>query len=230
MGGAWPCGHTSSCGCDAAVCCCAAALSCRRRQRRHRRRRRRRRLCLGCRIELALGARPGSHTPPQMRCYDVAQLSMKFDRHLDAEIVDFQILSEDYSKAVFLCADRRWAAAAVWCCGAGSCGRAGGRPLGGEEAAEGAAAAVHAAAHSPDPCAFVALPPYPAHPIQSGLPRSICFHARFGAYYKTRVPKFGRDLAYCPFSAELLVAASAPEVRGLACWLVWGRRGQLCTA
>ncbi|KAI7845268.1 hypothetical protein COHA_001310 [Chlorella ohadii] len=85
--------------------------------------------------------------PPQMRCYDVSQLSMKFDRHLDAEIVDFQILSEDYSKAVFLCADR-----------------------------------------------------------------SVCFHARFGAYYKTRVPKFGRDLAYCPFSAELLVAASAPEV------------------
>lgn len=42
-----------------------------------------------------------------MRCYDVSQLSMKFDRHLDAEIVDFQILSEDYSKAVFLCADRR---------------------------------------------------------------------------------------------------------------------------
>ena len=26
------------------------------------------------------------------------------------------------------------------------------------------------------------------------------------------MPKFGRDLAYCPFSAELLVAASAPEV------------------
>lgn len=41
-----------------------------------------------------------------MRCYDVNQLSMKFDRHMDSEIVDFQILSEDYSKAVFLCADR----------------------------------------------------------------------------------------------------------------------------
>jgi hypothetical protein len=66
---------------------------------------------------------PGMHSPPscpsghrlaatccglQMRCYDVNQLSMKFDRHLDSEIVDFQILSEDYSKAVFLCADRRW--------------------------------------------------------------------------------------------------------------------------
>jgi ribosome biogenesis protein ENP2 len=51
-----------------------------------------------------------------MRCYDVAQLSMKFSRHLDSEIVDFQILSDDYSKAAFLCADRRWVG-----------GRAGGR-------------------------------------------------------------------------------------------------------
>ena len=41
---------------------------------------------------------------------------------------------------------------------------------------------------------------------------SISLHAKFGAYYRTRVPKAGRDLAYCPFSAELLVAASAPEV------------------
>jgi ribosome biogenesis protein ENP2 len=86
-----------------------------------------------------------------MRCYDVSQLSMKFDRHLDAEIVDFQLLSDDYSKAVFLCADR-----------------------------------------------------------------SLCFHARFGAYYKMRVPRFGRDLAYCPGSAELLVVGSAPEVYRLS--------------
>ena len=85
--------------------------------------------------------------PPRVRVYDLSQLSMKFERHLDSEIVDFQILSEDYSKAVFLCADR-----------------------------------------------------------------SLNFHAKFGAYYKMRVPKFGRDLAYCPFTAELLVASSAPEI------------------
>ena len=42
--------------------------------------------------------------------------------------------------------------------------------------------------------------------------RHICFHARFGAYYSTRVPVFGRDLAYAPFSADLLVVGSASEV------------------
>ncbi|DBA73463.1 TPA: hypothetical protein ACH3X1_011491 [Trebouxia sp. C0004] len=72
---------------------------------------------------------------------------MKFERHFDAEIVDFQILSDDYSKAAFLCQDR-----------------------------------------------------------------SIHFHAKFGQYYSTRVPSFGRDLAYAPFSADLLVVGSAPEV------------------
>eukprot|EP00197_Chlamydomonas_leiostraca_P004092 CAMPEP_0202871522 /NCGR_PEP_ID=MMETSP1391-20130828/18922_1 /ASSEMBLY_ACC=CAM_ASM_000867 /TAXON_ID=1034604 /ORGANISM="Chlamydomonas leiostraca, Strain SAG 11-49" /LENGTH=663 /DNA_ID=CAMNT_0049552351 /DNA_START=89 /DNA_END=2076 /DNA_ORIENTATION=- len=85
--------------------------------------------------------------PPMVKVFDLANLSLKFDRHLDAEIVDFQILTEDYSKAVFLCTDR-----------------------------------------------------------------TVCFHARFGSYHKTRVPRFGRDLAYAPFAAELLVAGSAPEV------------------
>lgn len=85
--------------------------------------------------------------PPRVRVYDVSQLSMKFERHLDSAIVDFQILTTDYSKAVFLCEDR-----------------------------------------------------------------SLRFHARFGAYYQLRVPRFGRDLAYSSYSAELLVSGSAPEV------------------
>lgn len=89
--------------------------------------------------------------PPRVRVYDVSQLSMKFERHLDAEIVDFQILTDDYSKVVFLCTDR-----------------------------------------------------------------TLNFHARFGGYYKTRIPKFGRDLAYCPFTAELLVASSSPEIYRLS--------------
>jgi ribosome biogenesis protein ENP2 len=42
--------------------------------------------------------------------------------------------------------------------------------------------------------------------------RSVWFHARYGAHYKLRIPKFGRDLAYVPSAAELLVCASAPEV------------------
>ncbi|DBB18809.1 TPA: hypothetical protein ACH3X3_000404 [Trebouxia sp. C0006] len=88
----------------------------------------------------------GIHAP-RLRVYELSQLSMKFERHFDAEIVDFQILSDDYSKAAFLCEDR-----------------------------------------------------------------SIHFHAKYGQHYSTRVPSFGRDLAYAPFSADLLVVGSAPEV------------------
>lgn len=83
----------------------------------------------------------------QVKVYDLANLSLKFDRHVDAEIIDFQILSDDYSKAVFLCTDR-----------------------------------------------------------------TVSFHARFGSYLKVRTPRVGRDMAYAPFTAELLVAGSAPEV------------------
>ncbi|KXZ56503.1 hypothetical protein GPECTOR_1g450 [Gonium pectorale] len=85
--------------------------------------------------------------PFSVRCFDLANLSMKFERNLDAEVVDFCVLSEDFSKLAFLCSDR-----------------------------------------------------------------SIMFHARFGSYYRTRVPKFGRDLGYFAPTAELLVVGSAPEV------------------
>ena len=68
-------------------------------------------------------------------------------RHLDAEIVDFQIISEDYSKLAFLCADR-----------------------------------------------------------------SICFHAKFGNYHKTRTPKQGRDLAFAKATSDLLVVGSTHEI------------------
>lgn len=64
--------------------------------------------------------------------------------HLTHSLPPLQILSEDYSKAAFLCADR-----------------------------------------------------------------SVCLHAKFGSYLKLRVPKFGRDLAYAPNVAELLVAGSS---------------------
>ncbi|KIZ02919.1 Nucleolar protein 10 [Monoraphidium neglectum] len=115
--------------------------------------------------------------PPMLKVYDLANLAMKFDRHMDSEVVDFTILSEDYSKAAFLCADR-----------------------------------------------------------------TVSFHARFGGYYKARAPahrafalngstrgtragsgtaqqlkgvrtpRQGRDLAYAPHLAELVVAGSASEL------------------
>ncbi|PWZ08122.1 Nucleolar protein 10 [Zea mays] len=44
--------------------------------------------------------------PPQVKVYELKELSMKFERHMISEIVDFQILGDDYSKLAFLCADR----------------------------------------------------------------------------------------------------------------------------
>ncbi|CAH2246123.1 nucleolar 10 [Pelobates cultripes] len=43
---------------------------------------------------------------PRVRCYDTYQLSLKFERCLDSDVVKFDILSEDYSKVVFLQCDR----------------------------------------------------------------------------------------------------------------------------
>lgn len=44
--------------------------------------------------------------PPQIKVYELRELSLKFERHLDSEIIDFEVLSDDYSKLAFLCADR----------------------------------------------------------------------------------------------------------------------------
>ncbi|XP_062535155.1 nucleolar protein 10 [Armigeres subalbatus] len=43
---------------------------------------------------------------PRVKCYDVNNLSLKFERCFDSEVVKFKILSEDYGKVVFLQADR----------------------------------------------------------------------------------------------------------------------------
>ncbi|EKX53283.1 hypothetical protein GUITHDRAFT_64390, partial [Guillardia theta CCMP2712] len=89
--------------------------------------------------------------PPQVKVYELSELSMKFERHMDCEVVQFQILSDDYSKMAFLQADR-----------------------------------------------------------------TIEFHAKFGTYYKTRVPKVGRDLCYDPVSCDLVVVGSSPDVYRLS--------------
>lgn len=47
----------------------------------------------------------GGH-PPRVRVFDLANLSLKFERHLDSGVVDFQILGDDWAKAAFLCEDR----------------------------------------------------------------------------------------------------------------------------
>ncbi|XP_028130525.2 nucleolar protein 10 [Diabrotica virgifera virgifera] len=43
---------------------------------------------------------------PRIKCFDVNNLSLKFERCFDAEAVTFQILSDDYSKLIFLQCDR----------------------------------------------------------------------------------------------------------------------------
>lgn len=43
---------------------------------------------------------------PRIKCYDVNQLSLKFERCLCAEVTRFAILSDDYSKLALLLADR----------------------------------------------------------------------------------------------------------------------------
>ncbi len=57
-----------------------------------------------CKDERYIGA-IGSY-PPEFRLYDTDQLSMKFMRRLDSEIVDFIFLDDDWKKVVFLCSDR----------------------------------------------------------------------------------------------------------------------------
>ncbi|KAI3645973.1 hypothetical protein MP228_008901 [Amoeboaphelidium protococcarum] len=84
---------------------------------------------------------------PQIRVFELSQMSMKFERHTDAENVQFEILSEDWRKMALLQADR-----------------------------------------------------------------TIEFHSPAGMHFRTRIPKYGRDMAYHYQSADLLVAASGHEV------------------
>lgn len=44
--------------------------------------------------------------PPQLHVYDTTELSLKFKRHVNYEIVDFQILEESWRKFALLTADR----------------------------------------------------------------------------------------------------------------------------
>ncbi|SCV04144.1 LAMI_0H13762g1_1 [Lachancea mirantina] len=84
---------------------------------------------------------------PQIHVYDFANLSLKFERHTDAENVDFLILSDDWTKSIHLQNDR-----------------------------------------------------------------SIQFQNKGGLYYTTRIPKFGRSLAYNKVNCNLYVGASGDEL------------------
>lgn len=84
---------------------------------------------------------------PQIHVYDFENLSLKFDRHTNAENVNFLLMSDDWTKSVHLQTDR-----------------------------------------------------------------SIEFQNKGGIYYRTRIPHFGRDLAYESNSCDLYVAASQSQL------------------
>lgn len=84
---------------------------------------------------------------PRVRCFDTYQLSQKFERCLDSDVVTFDILSDDYSKLVFLHIDRY-----------------------------------------------------------------VEFHSQHGHYYKTRIPKFGRDFSYHYPSCDLYFVGASSEI------------------
>ncbi|EDR09268.1 NUC153 and WD40 repeat-containing nucleolar rRNA processing-related protein [Laccaria bicolor S238N-H82] len=84
---------------------------------------------------------------PQMRVWDLDQLSLKFERHSDAENVDFVILSDDWTKSIHLQNDR-----------------------------------------------------------------TIELHTQGGFHYRTRIPRFGRSLAYHFPSCDAYFSASGNEI------------------
>lgn len=84
---------------------------------------------------------------PRLKCFDTAQMSLKFERGLDSDVVNFQFLGEDYGKIVFLQCDR-----------------------------------------------YIEL------------------HSQFGRYYRLRIPKYGRDMAYHFPSCDLYVGGIGSEV------------------
>ncbi|XP_055526515.1 nucleolar protein 10 [Wyeomyia smithii] len=65
--------------------------------------------CVATSVELSLDGQyilaTGTYKP-RVKCYDVNNLSLKFERCFDSEVVKFKVLSDDYSKIVFMQADR----------------------------------------------------------------------------------------------------------------------------
>jgi len=85
--------------------------------------------------------------PPKIKIFETADLSMKCERGIDSEVVQFQSLGTDYSKIAFLCADR-----------------------------------------------------------------NIELHAQYGRHFKIRIPKFGRDMIYQPYTCDLVTVGATNEI------------------
>jgi ribosome biogenesis protein ENP2 len=85
--------------------------------------------------------------PPQIRCYVLDEMTMKFKRNCDAEVIKLLPLTSDYRKLALLQHDRH-----------------------------------------------------------------VEVHAQFGTYYKFRIPKHGRDMAYHNQSAEMFIGGTGNEI------------------
>ncbi|PAV76009.1 hypothetical protein WR25_03989 isoform A [Diploscapter pachys] len=84
---------------------------------------------------------------PYMKCFDLNDLALKFERGIDAEIIKLLVLSDDYSKVVMLEDDRY-----------------------------------------------------------------LEFHAAFGRYFRMRIPRFGRDMAFCKEASDLFIVGNSSEI------------------
>ena len=84
---------------------------------------------------------------PTMKCFDLSELSLKFERCFDNEVVKFTFLSDDFSKIIFLQQDR-----------------------------------------------YIEL------------------HTQGGRYFRLRVPKYNRDMAYHKESCDLYIACAGSEM------------------
>ncbi|KAI6219314.1 Nucleolar protein 10 [Aphelenchoides fujianensis] len=100
---------------------------------------------------------------PTLKCFDVNDLSLKFERGLDADVVKIVPLTEDYSKALFFLLS------------------------------------------SVDLLSDLQV-------VLLEKDRYLEFHARFGRYFRMRIPKFGRDVAFCREASDLFIVGNGPDV------------------
>ena len=123
--------------------------------------------------------------------YDLSQLSMKFERHLDAEVVDFQARRAQNPVAVTLTtlSPDLCVSNVLTVCKATPAVPPRTLQLKRLTRIQEFSANVQILDDDYSKAAFLCAD------------RSVTLHAKFGAYYRTRIPKAGRSLAYAPFTA-----------------------------
>ena len=180
----------------------------------------------------------GVHAP-RVSVYDVGQLAQKFERHFDSEIVDFQVLRCNRRDAVVGASrvmasamhnakvSRRMAWSVTSVFGPALVQTHPLHLIGPHSIAGQSTVLLHTFLHACRSeealhisgmlrhhsciCSQIVTEDY-SKMVFLCANRALEFHTRAGRHFTTRIPKAGRDLAYLPHSAELLVAGSAPEL------------------